>query len=590
MKKNNASVINSLFLAIFFVLHYLYFALFCRYHLGFQEQTQLFRFSSDYFLPFLSKPGGLSEYAGTFLIQFYQNSWVGAGIVTLVSIALFLVTRNVFKKFNIQGICWSVIPIVFITALQSHHHYYISSTIALVLALGFTLIYLHVKSFQNRLIIGIPGWIILYILAAAYSFLSLVIILLYEILERKEKNPVISGIFLIMGIAVPFIASWYIWQISTKDAWTFLFPLQIQTNVKWNLPALLLYYPVAVIVHKLAFAFIVNKLQGIRFRTIFSGMVILVLGGWWIQSKAYDAKTEIMLGIDYQVCRGRWDDALYLSSHYPGSNRVVTYYTNLALFNRGQLLQNLFGYNQIGSNGLFLSWETNNLTPLFGMELYYQMGYTNEAFRWAFEAMVANGLNPRSLRMLVLSSLVNEDTVIASKYITLLEQTFFYRQWAKKYRSYLMHSEKLDLDKEIALKRNLRMTSDFWADDKDFDKLLLLVLYNHPENIMAFEYHIACLLLEKNLDALAKEAERFSQFGYRYLPKNYEEAILVYEALHRKNALPAGYYVSRETQNRFSRYLEKLGKYRNDPSAAANALYKDFGNTFWYYMNFYKGE
>lgn len=122
MKKENTCVINGLFLVFLFGLHYLYFAFFCRYHLSFQEQTQLFRFSSDYFQPFLSRLGELSEYAGAFLIQFYQNPWCGAGIVTLACIALFLVTRNVFKQFAIQGISWSVIPILFIAALQSHHH------------------------------------------------------------------------------------------------------------------------------------------------------------------------------------------------------------------------------------------------------------------------------------------------------------------------------------------------------------------------------------------------------------------------------------------------------------------------------------
>ena len=84
------------------------------------------------------------------------------------------------------------------------------------------------------------------------------------------------GIFIVMGIFIPFMASRYIWQISIKDAWTLLFFLQIQSVVKWNLPAILLYYPVAVIVHKLVFAVIVSKFQGMHFKTIFLGMVILV--------------------------------------------------------------------------------------------------------------------------------------------------------------------------------------------------------------------------------------------------------------------------------------------------------------------------
>jgi hypothetical protein len=73
----------------FFAICFLYYTLFDRYLIAYQEQIQLFRYDSHYFADFLATPGGLSDYIGAFFIQFFINPLAGALILTLSVAAVF---------------------------------------------------------------------------------------------------------------------------------------------------------------------------------------------------------------------------------------------------------------------------------------------------------------------------------------------------------------------------------------------------------------------------------------------------------------------------------------------------------------------
>ena len=54
------------------------------YHLHYYEQMQMFQFSSDYFLETVMLPGGLADYLGRFLAQFFHITWIGSLIMSLL--------------------------------------------------------------------------------------------------------------------------------------------------------------------------------------------------------------------------------------------------------------------------------------------------------------------------------------------------------------------------------------------------------------------------------------------------------------------------------------------------------------------------
>jgi hypothetical protein len=577
----------------FFTAYYLYFLIFCRYHLAYQEQIQLFRFDSNYFVEFLHQPGGISEYLGSFLIQFYPIAWVAASIVTLSGIFVFFVSRSILIKLRIPGQIWALIPALITLGLQSNHNYKIDSTLSIILNLLFFRIYCMIHNETPRFIFGFSGWLVLYFFTGGYAFSGLLLFGIFELINANTlRTRLMSLAYLLIAITTPYVASRFLWYLNTEEAWGRLIPYNINTSEKYGLFILLLYVPL-LMVGTYCIAFLGKKRKWIRLQQwrkyrVIAGFLLLVSMGYWVLKEDYDKKTEILLGIDYNVQHKDWNKVLEFSSLYPGSNRMITYFTNIALYNKGQLGDRIFEFNQVGTKGLYLDWKSNNLAPFFGGELYYQLSYTNESFRWAFESMESIGLNPRSLKRLILTSIINGDDKLAKKYLRMLVNTLFYNSWAKKYESYLNDTNLRMQDIELNSKQQLSIHNDFWADDKNFPLLLSTLLQNHPSNRMAFEYYMTSLLFDCEYNAFVANLSHLRELNYTRIPTNYEEVLLVYMAINKKNAIPNGYTVNEKTRIRFSEYIRSLARYKNDPKIAAKELYKQYGNTFWYYANFYK--
>ena len=244
----------------------------------------------------------------------------------------------------------------------------------------------------------------------------------------------------------------------------------------------------------------------------------------------------------------------------------------------------LFHYNQIGSSGLFLGWG-EDAAPFFGCDLFYQLGYINEAYRWAFEALVAKGESPRILKILTLASLINGNNAVAAKFLNILDRSLFYADWAEQYRKYINDPVMLGNDPEISAKRRQLIKTDFFADVTRYDLQLTRLLENNPDNRMAFEYLISFLLLEKNLSSFSEKMKYLNDLGYKQIPVHFEEALLAsdsgYEAF-----IPEGLSIRESTRHNFDGYVKAspAGSYSIDKRM--EYLGDQYGNTFWYYYQF----
>jgi len=245
----------------------------------------------------------------------------------------------------------------------------------------------------------------------------------------------------------------------------------------------------------------------------------------------------------------------------------------------------MFHFNQIGTSGLWLGWG-NEASPFFGNEVFYQLGYNNEAYRWTFEAVVAGGQAPRLLKRLALTSIINGNMQVAEKYLGMLENTLFYRRWAKHYKSCLEDPVLLSQDPEITEKRKCLVHNDFFANVNDHASELVRLLENCPENRMAFEYYMSYLLLEKDITSFAANIYRLKDFGFKEIPVHYEEALMVYMKSNNTYLIPEGYTIRESTRERFNDYISTYASYSGNPQSLPQFLSKRFGKTFWFYLQF----
>lgn len=579
----NSSLSTYIFIGVSFISVFFYFLLFNKFHLFYLEQIQLFQFSFDYFQSFTKKPGDLVFYFGEFLTQFFINPFASAFLTSVLIASVCFLLYFLFKKVGFKSVLLSFLPSVFLTALHSNHLYKIGLTVGIVLALLYIYGYLQIRKTNFRYIYGLTGWLVLFYLAGTLALYSSIFIILAEVFYYSGKARWIPAIVLLfLSVSVPYFGVKYLFYEPFNEVWFYPLPMTAtySTLIKTMLGLLVVVYLSILVIRKY------RKSESFEVPVNYKTMIlacILVCGAvFFIKVKAYDPKTELFLGMDHYVQTEEWNKVLKLSQRYEGVNQLVLYYTNLALYKTGQMGNHMFDYPQRGVKGLQLEWNRDEVTPFFGGEIFYHLNYINEANRWAFESMVAKGLNPRSLKRLVLTNLVNGQYKVATKYLDLLDETIYYKGWAKKYRAYVADPAKIDQDSELAQKRHFLVKNDFISLNLGLNELLR----EHPDNRMAFEYLMATFLLSKDIKSFADNIYRLKDLGYKEIPVNYEEALLFCMAYFKKDLVPEGFRMRNSTIQRKDQYISNIAQAGGDRNSAARNLYPQFGNTAWFYLHF----
>jgi hypothetical protein len=586
IRQINSKNIRYIFISIPFIIYFLYFAFLNRYHILYLEQNQLFIWSLDFLKEQFSLPGGLPLYLGSFFTQFFYSSCVGAFIYTLNAFAVFIVSFYISIKHNLNNVIVAFIPVWLLTILQSSELFTFNQAIGFLLLLSFFALYITVKKTANRYILFFAGWSVLYILAGGFSVPVIVLCILHELLFRKEKKRyIITILYVITGVLIPYLCAQLVFYIQPDKVFTWPVILELHSIFLYALILLFAWTPVMLLA-----GFFVEKVKSLKNRllpwsiiNVAAGIVIIVLMAFVVYKRAYNKMADMMLGADHYTQRAEWDKLLKLSDRYPGYNTLVIYYTNLALYKSGKLMDRMFCYPQIGSQGLRLKWQ-RNLNLFFGGEVFSRLAYNNESIHWAFEALVAKGLNPRSLKKLAVGCIVNGNYDIARKYLSLLNKTLFYRKWAKLHIRYLSDPDLMGKDPELSEYRDLRVSTNFFSEVNGLN--LQDLLEDHPENKMAYEYLLASLLLDRNLDGFASAVQNMRYYGYKKMPLHIEEALIFYNFYENRNMVPEGYSFRQENINRFNDYARAYTAYRSDRKVAAYELKKKYGNTYWYYLQF----
>ena len=575
---------------VFFAAFFLYFFIFNRYLLAYQEQLQLFRFDWNYFTGHLAKPGGVAEYIGAFLIQFYINPVIGPLIITLTGVAAYTLSNYIFRKYKISAILWSFIPLLLLVVLQNDYIFNVGYIIGLLLVLTYFAIYVSIPNNGVRYAYGFTGWCLLYLAAGGFALLATLVSILHELLFVENRSRFLAASsFALMALLLPYFTWHSIYLIPLREAWFDPVFFSLTKITKYALILFIAYFPLLLVLTKIL-PEISKKTwfqTGWNVKTILSGMIVIFAFSWGIKKYTFNPKLNLFFEIDHFVQQARWNKVLQLSSLSPEANRFILYYTNLALYKTGHLGDRMFYYNQIGVPGLWLNREGDEISLFLGGEIFYHLGNINEAYRWAFDAMVTNGsYSPRLLKQLVLTSLINGDVAVANKYLNILEQSMFYGKWAKHYRRFLDDPDLMVKDPEISGKRHLLIRTDFVSGSSDTEPALKPLLENHSDNRMAFEYYMSSLLLDKDLKTFAVNINRIRDFGYNELPLHYEEALLIYMSHFKKNVLPPGYGIRKSTVKHFMDFSKAYSSHSGSPETAANYFQKSYGNTYWFYFYF----
>ncbi len=574
------------FSAGIFLISLLYFGLFNRFHIISQEKHQLFRFSLSYFAETLKEPGGFIVYTGSFFTQFFILPWIGAFIISAGITLVFQLSDYINKQHRINSVVPALLTSWFLIILQGNELFTFSQCTGLIISFLFFAVYISLKTTSRRYTMFMIGWPVLYLLTGGFSLPVTIMCIIHELLYRKQERYLTIAIFyLTESLLIPVLFSEFLFYMPISGI--FLHPVITELR---SLPLVILilliaWTPMLLLTNRVSDKYLNNnpfQHKERLFRQAASGILYLILTGS-ILLIGYNKNAEKLLGLVHYSQEQEWDKVIKLSSGFDHPNRLIIYYTNLALYKSGMLLDKMFGYPQTGSDGLRLKWE-HSTNLVFGGDVFYHLGYTSEATRWAFEAMEAEGMNPVLMKRLAATAIINNEYKLAGKYLHYLDQTLFYHRFAQEQIKWLNNPDTPPGDPDILRNRSLLIKKDIVANPVDLN--LISLMANHDENRMAYEYLLASLLLDQQLKTLISVLPALHDFRYTSVPVHIEEALLLYSLIDNRNPLPAGFSIRAETIKRFRDYSSVYATYRNNHAQAAKALKSEFGNTYWYYVQF----
>ncbi|MBP5302077.1 MAG: hypothetical protein J6Y88_02380 [Bacteroidales bacterium] len=430
----------------------IFFGLAYPQHLYYQEQFQLFLFDGNYVCDIVSRPGGVADLLGRFCTQFFLYAWVGAAIIAVLLLAVQLLTLRLAKWGWLYGLSFVPSLLLWLFLLD-----------------------------ENALLGGV--WAVLLTMLAIWGL-------------GRLPSGWIQRILTIVAIPVIY------WMVG--PAWTgshyHRYPTEFPTLLyaAW-LSALVLPFIVRAL-HKKATT---SKHSAVKLSSF--AVVVVVMG--CLVWKNSNFKAEKVMKYDFMARFQQWNRILETINTERPNNQIGVTVQNLALGMHGMLADHLLDYNQNGLLGLLPDVGTDATSPLPTAEAFYQLGMITIAQRTVFEAQEAIldfQKSGRCYKRLAQTNLILGSYEVARKYLTALQKTLFYRDWANETLPLLGNEEAIAKHPEYGRLRQFLYQEDFYFGDHVTAEMLESLYYGNKENRLALEYLRAYYMLTGDRDGYAK--------------------------------------------------------------------------------------
>lgn len=580
-----------------------------------------FQYGTEFLRPFLSRPGGPSQYAAAYLAQSCAYRWLGAGVLTALAVVLGwgygLIVRQTMGKPAFGRGPGLVLAAVLVWTRYGLH---LESITALALAVLIAAAYAHPRLDSLR-----PAWragvaislvVLGYWLCGGAAFVGVLLSAAVE--HQRRRRPGLSALLLLAGILTPAVLGHLVLDRPLREAVTCLLPYSDTSRLEGSL-CLCLLYGLAVVPAIAVFLWRrgpagegrAGRRSGLALRL---GWVRLpprwraavgVLAAAALIGLAWPPQTARRLAV-MKHCRAReWELVLAHAArlHRDRFTLDVSYAVNLALYHTGRLGDAMFAFPQaplsLNLGTAFAScpeprYYAERPKAIFDIGLAnLEMGLVNEAERLAHEGLEVHGPHPAILQQLVLVNLVKRRPEAARIVLGALCQNPVARPWARARAATLVRAPEELLNDEfiIGLRENLPTRRDESALLVTLEARCLGQLEENPGNRMAFEYLMAHYLLTHNLDGFLRALPRAQAFNDGALPTHYQEAVVLCEARTGQEVPPWSAQVRPEVREQFRQFAAAVAPYRNQPDPVpALAATRAFVKTYFHHYAFERTE
>ncbi|MDR1203010.1 MAG: DUF6057 family protein [Tannerellaceae bacterium] len=572
----------TLFGILLFGIMFLFFQQSYLFHFYYIEQHQLFLFSKEYFYETINTPGGLSLYINEFLIQFYLLPYAGSFItsllLTMAGILIALICKRLAPNMPLYFLyCYMVLALMF---MHFKTNYLIQGTIAYLFLLLALYGYIRMFSFKWRLVYAAICVPLLFYGGGPVSILFAICIILYEMFYPGWHKLSV----LLIAVEAVLIAVWSVyWGIMGSFRLAFLPDIYLYEELSSNRVVYELWIRLPILFF-IALLFRNRKPLTQKREVMETVLQFLIIGVacWSDIPKHGDSKSVKMKELDYYSRNEKWDDIIE-ACKTPMVDYAHLGYLNRALAEKGILAEKMFLFDQHGAMGLY---SANYNTTLL-CDIYFTLGNMALSQEMAFETYLlsTHSGNPRMLKRLIQTNLVYGAWNVAEKYISILEKSLFYKQWAKEQRRFLFNDEAIRLDPVLGDKRKSLVCDNYLRAALDPDTDLFALARQNPDNHIPPEYAGAYYLLLRDSDKfMAMLGKLYDTNDISSLPISFQEAFVLF------NTEPDKYEKYAIPQSLIREYMEFQKQSLIMQNKPSNQFFSQFGHTYWYYYTFKKSN
>lgn len=554
-------------------------------HLAYQEQFQLFLFDSDYWWERIAVPGGLADYIAEYLTQFYYHVWVGACILAFLYVLLQGLVWKLAKKQGTADVYYplSFLPVIVLWHFMGDENAMLSFGIALLISLFAAYVYMTLRGRWGRTVYILIVLPLLYWVAGSVHFIFMGWVMIHEFRNSIKSGNLFGGIGMLcgvglLGITCPLLASLWV-----------QYPLyRLMGGIGYyRFPAVIPWIEIGIILLLVILPFIMAMLPPVRKRLLLCGslqILILVVGGYYFVSVGCDFDKEEAMDYDQLVRNKQWHKVIRKAEKENPTSPFGVTCLNLALGKTGQLAERMFGFYQNGTEGLLPEFQRDFTSPLPTSEAYYHLGMVNTAQRFTFEAMEAIPnfrKSARCFKRLAETNLINGQYEVAAKYLRALRKTLFYKEWAEDAMTYLYNEDKINAHPEWGWLRQIRYADDFLFSNREKDIMLGLLYQRNHQNRMAFEYMLAYVLQQRDLQRFMKYYPLGKDAGYNHIPRSYQEVLVYVWTQTHKDFRGMPWSITPQVARDITEFAQI---YMSRQGGTQQILQARFGGTYWYYL------
>lgn len=452
--------INGAVIAAFILLCYWLLVMKNGYMLRWYDEMSFFDSGRFFLKESLQYPGGLFNYAGTWLTQLMYYPFLGATVLIVLWLAIAWLTVVALRLEPVARPLASAVPMCMLVSVLKLDEawlsmnctgYLYSNTLGYLFAIASVCLY---RLTGKRQAVGFLVALITascYFFAGFYAILGdalIIIVMTADIIRNKKYRwivyPLLTAAF---TIAVPYLHYLYFNDSSVDNEYLYLkgLPDLMMEDFDTYLWSPFVVATVMIVIMAVLSSARLLQAQGIKYVGVGATCIMAI---WCVvaeqKNEQLRATVQMLRLLEKNDWRGMTD---VMSAMDESPNLTIRILNNMAVINLGGRSANMENMQPLPSDPRHAEWFT--MTAFINVPVNYYEGLFNESYRWAMEHNVQYGKRVFFLKYMVKDALLNGDVNLARRYNELLRGTMFHRRWAEYMQQFIDNPDLIEKHPEF---------------------------------------------------------------------------------------------------------------------------------------------